>query len=196
MVTESISAFPGFFHVDSLTVAEFHDGFVNGASFFQIDENGNSDLYDVTYLIFKNGPTVEVLYYGDNFSAITFNDYAIMFESGYVGDTSKIPEVTESKLTSEIFTSSDLGFSFIPPKDWRELELNTEFQSESIPGTLNLVTSFSAPNFQGILGSDMVVMYLDLDRRVDLGGGGQDEDELMAELITGLQEGFGGTIST
>ena len=189
MVTESINRFPGFFQVDALSVTKFSDGIVTGASFFQVDANGDSNLYDVTYLIFENGKIVEILYYGDNFSAMTYYDYTIMFESSYFGNTSIIPIVNESKLSSELFVSYDLGFSFIPPEHWKESELNSEIESTISPYTFNLITSFSPPNFQGLLGSGMSVMYVDLEESIDFET--QDDDEFMIEVINGVKKRLG-----
>jgi len=188
MVTESINRFHGFFQVNALSVAKFSDGFLTGATFFQINENGDADQYDVTYLIFENGKVVEVLHYGDNFSTINFNDYALMFESGYIGNTSIIPVVTESKPKSEIFVNDDLGFSFIPPKGWKESELNTQVGIDKTPFTLNIISSFSSPNFQGILGSDMVVMYMDLEQPIELEQ--EDEEAFMKEFTDGFIKGL------
>jgi hypothetical protein len=191
MVTESINRFPGFFHVDTLSVVKFSDGIVTGASFFQIDENGDSQLYDVTYLIFENGKIVEVLYYGDNFSAMTFYEYAIMLDSGYFGNTSIIPIVSESKLSSELFVSYDLGFSFIPPENWKELELNSEFESKQVPLTLNIITSFSPPNFQGIFPSSLFVMYADVGESTDFED--TNDEELIKNIVDGFKKGIGQT---
>jgi len=188
MATESINRFHGFFQVDALSVVKFSDGFVTGATFFQINENGDTNLYDVTYLIFENGKVVEVLHYGDNFSTINFNDYALMFESGYIGNTSIIPVVTESKPKSEIFVNDDLGFSFIPPKGWKESEFNTQVGMDRTSLTLNVITSFSSPNFQGILGSDMIVMYMDLEQPIELEQ--EDEEAFMKELTDGFMKGL------
>ncbi len=189
MVTESISRFPGFFHVDALSVAKFSDGYLTGASFFQIDENGDSNLYDVSYLIFDNGKIIEVLYYGDNFSAMSFNDYAIMLESPYVDNTSTIPVVNEIRTNSEMFVSYDFGFSFIPPKQWKQGDLNTQVDAKSAPVTFNAITSFTAPDFQGITTPSIVVMYTNVEESFDLEN--QDDEEFMKEFIGSIKNSMG-----
>jgi hypothetical protein len=112
-----------------------------------------------------------------------------MFESSYFGNTSIIPIVNESKLSSELFVSYDLGFSFIPPEHWKESELNSEIESTISPYTFNLITSFSPPNFQGLLGSGMSVMYVDLEESIDFET--QDDDEFMIEVINGVKKRLG-----
>jgi hypothetical protein len=189
MVTESISKFPGFFHVDALGVVKFSDGYVTGASFFQIDENGESNLHDVSYLIFDNGKTIEVLYYGDNFSAMSFNDYAIMLESSYVDNISTIPIVNEVRSNSEMFVSYDLGFSFIPPKQWKQDDLNTKINAKSAPVTFNAITSFISPNFQGVLAPAIIVLYANLEESLDLEN--HDEEEFMKGFIGGFKNSLG-----
>jgi hypothetical protein len=185
MITESINRIDGFFHVDSLFVTKFSDGFVTSGSFFKIDENGNTEQYDITYLIYENGKIVEVLYSGDNFTSRDFNNYVMMFESTYIGNTSIIPRVNESKTDSKMYVNYDLNFSFMLPENWADSELNTEVDSKLSPLTLNLIGGFIPPNFQGFYPPQLVVMYADLEEPSNFES--KNDEFILNEMIDGMK---------
>ncbi len=187
MVTESISRFPGFFHVDYLAVIKFNDGFLTGATFFQLDDAGEPIQYDVSYLIFDDGKIVEIVYYGDNYSTISYDDHALMLESSYLGDTSSIPVNEEITTDSEVFVDFDLGFSFIPPKQWKQENLNAQIELVSTPGSLNAVALFIPPNFQGVIPPAVTLMYANFERSLNL-----DDQDVREQFLQSFSEGLSG----
>ena len=193
MVTESISRFSGFFHVDSLGVAKFKDGFFTSATFFQLDEAGQPVQYDLSYLIFDDGKIIEIAYYGDNYSAISLNDYGLMLDSSYLGDTSLIPTSEEMTADSEVFVDYDLGFSFIPPKQWIQEGLNTQIEPASVPISLSAVTAFIPSNFQGFVPPTVILLYANFERSINL----DDQNErkqFLEDFSDGLTSDLGENI--
>ena len=191
MVAESISRFPGFFHVDSLGVIKFNDGVVVTATFFQIDQNGDQIQYDVSYLIYEDGKMVEVVYYGDNYMAVDINDYGLMLDSTYLGNTSLIPTSKKIETNSEIYVNYDLGVSFIPPKQWKQETLNTQFEpSSSTTIKLDVIVMFMSPNFQGFIPPTMVLGYANSNEPVNFNS--QDErEQILQDTNDALSDSMG-----
>ncbi len=162
IITETAAGFPGFFQVDTITSTRYKDGRVISAPLFEIDDLGKFRTYSVVYFVLENGKIFEMIYFGDEFSTIGYTDYYTMAESFYSGDVSSIPSVDRGDASdTEPYTNHELGFSFMPPRDWKRVEPITLLGTQSFPENMVLLVSYRSQDYQDSFPPMMMVAHDD-----------------------------------
>ena len=160
-------------------ITKYSDGLLFYSTFFDQgkDESDvmNFMLNDISILTFNDGRMYEILYYGDTYEALTFNDVTGISDSIYIGDVSKIKQsLTERETDTGIYVNEQYDVTYTPPEGWIHESIQLEIEGASA------FARFYPRQYETILPGTIVLSYENLHSRINL----DDSDKKILDKFT------------
>jgi len=170
--------------LDSVGVTKFSDGLVLFSDFFEKHESGENTrivLNDITLIALRDGTIYEMLYYGDSYSSLSYNDLSSVTDSIYLGDISKIEHSSGNDENYGLYQNKKFGISYQFPKGWASESIDLKYLK-----SITMVRFFPDP-YDGLISPTITISYEDLGNFINLD---DPEHKILNDYLELIQAGY------